>query len=321
MILTVTLNPLLERRLTFERVTFTTGNRNGKLSLKTGGKGINVSRQLSKLKIKNTALTFTGGTNGKLFKDELKKEGIVNSIIQTHSETRECFVILNQSSKKAASFFSENNFVSSTEVGAFISQMEKMISNCEIVVFSGSSPCKETNIIFPIGIELANKLGKISLCDTYGKHLKDCLNASPTMVHNNVEEIESSLEIQIKNEKDVIGHLDNLYAKGIKQVFITNGEEDFYCSNFDFHYKVSLPKITTIDSTGSGDAFVAGIIFGWVNRLTFSEQVSFAASLGINNTLSFDVCNSEFDDAKLFVEKIIIEPVGKKIKIIDDSPR
>jgi tagatose 6-phosphate kinase len=321
MILTVTLNPLLERRLTYKHASFTTGNRNGKLVLKAGGKGINVSRQLSKLNIKNATLTFAGGTNGKLFKDELKKEGIAHSIIQTQTETRECSVILVESSKKAVSFFSENNFVSSTEVDNFISQMEKMISNCEMVIFSGSSPCKETDIIFTAGIEMANKLGKISLCDTYGKHLENCLNASPTLIHNNVEETESLLGVSVKTEKETISYLDSLYSKGIKQAFITNGDEDFYCSNFDFHYKVSLPKITAVDSTGSGDAFVAGIIYGWVNRLTFNEQVSFAASLGISNALSFDVCNYEFDNPKAFIEKINIEPVGKKIKIIDDSPR
>lgn len=321
MILTVTINPLLERRLTFNRTSFATGNRNGKLVLKAGGKGINVSRQLSKLKIKNTALTFAGGLNGKLFKDELRKEEIVNSIIQTQSETRECSVIIDQSSKNAASFFRENSVVTKPEVINFISQMEKMIANCEVVVFSGSSSCEETDVIFPAGIEMANSMGKISLCDTYGKHLENCLNTSPTLIHNNVEETESSLNISIKTEKESIKYLDSLYSKKIKQVFITNGRDNYYCSNFDFHYKVSLPKIQVIDSTGSGDAFVAGIIYGWVNRLTFSEQVFLASSLGICNAQTFEVCNIDIDRTESISNQIRIEPVGKKIKIIDDTPR
>ncbi len=320
MILTITINPLLERRLTYKNALFKTGNRNGKLELKAGGKGINVSRQLNFLQIQNTALTFVGGINGKLFKEELKKEEIKNSIIQTKSETRECSVIINQTDKKVASFFSENSFVIESEVQTFISQMEKMIENCEVVVFSGSSSCKETDVIFPAGIEIANKLGKISFCDTYGKHLHDCIDASPTLLHNNVDEIETSLNVSIKNETQISDFLDILYSKGTKQAFITNDGKDFYCSNFDFHYKVSLPKIDTVDSTGSGDAFVAGIIYGWVKRLTFKEQVLLASSLGINNAQSFDVCNVALNNSGSFISQIKIEPVGKKIKLIDDSP-
>ena len=320
MILTVTINPLLERRLTYKNALFKTGNRNGKLNLKAGGKGINVSRQLNLLQIQNIALTFAGGLNGKLFKEELKKEEIKNSVVQTKSETRECSVIINQSTKKVASFFSENSFVSDSEVHAFTSQMEKMIENSEMVIFSGSSPCKEADSIFPAGIEIANKLGKISFCDTYGNHLQDCIGASPTLLHNNLEEIETSLNVTIPDETQISDFLDKLYSKGIKQVFITNAEKDFYSSNFDFHYKVSLPKIDVVDSTGSGDAFVAGIIYGWVKRLTFSEQVLFASSLGMNNAKSFDVCNIASDVSGSFINQIKIEPVGKKIKLIDDSP-
>ena len=321
MILTVTINPLLERRLTYQNASFKTGNRNGKLNLKAGGKGINVSRQLNLLQVQNTSLTFAGGMNGKLLKEDLRKEQIKNSVIQTQNETRECSVIINQTSKKVASFFSENSRVTESEVKAFISQMEKMIENCEMVVFSGSSPCKESDSIFPAGIETANKLGKISFCDTYGNHLQDCIDASPTLLHNNIDEIESSLDISLKSERETFSFLDLLYSKGIKQVYITNGERDFYCSNFDFHYKVSLPKIEAIDSTGSGDAFVSGIIYGWVNRQTFSEQVLFASSLGINNAQSFDVCNIALNNSGSFISQIKIEPVGKKIKLIDDSPR
>ena len=89
MILSVTINPLLEQRLTYKKILSDAPNRNGKLVLAAGGKGINVSRQLNKLNISNIALIFTGGTNGKLFRDSLRSEGINFSDIRIKSETRE----------------------------------------------------------------------------------------------------------------------------------------------------------------------------------------------------------------------------------------
>ncbi|GMR25572.1 MAG: 1-phosphofructokinase family hexose kinase [Ignavibacteria bacterium] len=320
MILTVTINPLLEQRLTFEKVLHAGSNRNGKLKLTAGGKGINVSRQLNKLNIQNIALTFVGGTYGKLFRGSINDEGIEFSLINTHSETRICAVIIDSSKNNISYFFGENQSITKDETNKFIAKMEKMIRNCEMVIFSGSSPCKETDIIFPTGIEMANKLDKISICDTYGNHLENCYSASPRIVHNNIEEVTTSLHLNLITEKDGIEFLNSLYDKGIKQVFLTDGEKDYYSSNFDFHYKVRVPKIVSIDSTGSGDAFVAGITYGWHNNLVFEDQVKLATALGAANAKVFDVCNIPFDDASKIVESVEIHPIGKKIKIIDDRP-
>jgi 1-phosphofructokinase family hexose kinase len=320
MILTVTLNPLLEQRFTFEKVSPGIQNRNGKLVLAAGGKGINVSRQLKRLNIQNIALTFAGGIYGKLFRESITKEDLNFSLINTNSPIRICTVVINTVNNNVSYYFNENQPIIKEETEKFILKMEKMIQNCEIVIFSGSSPCKETDIIFPAGIEMAEKYDKVSICDTYGNHLEDCYAASPRIVHNNIDEVLSSLQISLNDEADKIAFLDDLYKKEIKQVFLTDGDKDFYASNFDFHYRVTVPKIEYVDSTGSGDAFVAGIAYGWHNNLVFNEQIKLAAALGTANAEVFDVCNVSFDYAQMIAESVEISPIGKKIKIIDDTP-
>ena len=320
MVLTVTINPLLERRYYYPDINLSSVNRNGVVFLKAGGKGINVSRQLNKLNISNIALLFTGGTNGKLFRDSLRSEGINFSDIRIKNETRESAIIVNEATNEVYSFFGANSSVSTTEVNEFIIKMEKAIATCEIVVFSGSSPCNEADEIFSKGIEVANKLDKISICDTYGKPLQKCLNASPTIVHNNVEEIQKSLGLTLNNEADQIKLLEMLYARGVKQAYITSANEQFYASNFDFHYKVTLPEINAVDSTGSGDAFVVGVAFGWHNKLTFEQQLRLASALGACNAKSVEVCDIEMQEANSLVEKIQIEALGKRLKEINDTP-
>jgi tagatose 6-phosphate kinase len=320
MILTVTINPLLERRYYYSSLDLSSVNRNGTVKLKAGGKGININRQLNKLGIQNLALLFTGGNNGKLIRESLHNEKIIFSDIITKSETRDASIIINQSAKNIYSFFRSDSEISSTEIESFLLKMEKMISTCELVVFSGSSPCRETDVIFPEGIMMANKMDKISVCDTYGNHLEKCLNASPTIIHNNVDEIQSSLGSILNLEKDHLSFLSTLYNKGIKQAFITDAEKPFYASNFDFHYKITLPKIDNVDSTGSGDAFTAGIIYGWHNKLNFEQQLGFASALGVCNAQSFEVCDVDVDNAQSFVEQIKISSVGKKLKEINDLP-
>jgi tagatose 6-phosphate kinase len=320
MILTVTINPLLEQRFTFNNVSHAIQNRNGKLQLAAGGKGINVNRQLNIMNVHNIALTFTGGTCGKLFRESIRNEGIDFSLINTRTETRICSIIIDSTEKSISYYFSENQTITKDETDKFILKMEKMIQNCAIVIFSGSSPSEEADKIFPAGIEMANKYDKISICDTYGSHLENCYSAAPRIVHNNVEEVVNSLQLKLNDERDRLVFLDSLYSKGIKQVYLTDGDKNIYASNFDFHYKVRVPNIKSVDSTGSGDAFVAGIAYGWHNNLVFNEQIKFAAALGTANAQMFDVCNVPVDKARKFVELIEAHPIGKKIKIIDDTP-
>ncbi|HKI78211.1 MAG TPA: PfkB family carbohydrate kinase [Ignavibacteriaceae bacterium] len=321
MILTITLNPLLERRFTFEKINPDPGNRNGKKELKAGGKGINVSRQLNNLETDNLAFTFLGGNNGKVLKDILNNEGIKFTSVRTENETRESAVIIEKSSDKISSYFEQNSSISENEVEEFKSKLDKMIQNCEIVVFSGSSPCKETNSIFPFGIKSANRYDKISICDTYGEHLIDCINCGPTILHNNIKETEESLNCDLSSQDKIIEHLKFLYSKNIKQSFITNGSKDSFCSNFDYYYRVKNPEIKTIDSTGSGDSFVAAIAYSLHNNYKFEESLLLASSLGLANSLRFDAANVSPEKSGDWKDKIVIEPVGKKMKILDVTPR
>lgn len=321
MILTVTINPLLEICLTYKEVSSSRENRNGKLLYRAGGKGINVSRQLKFLETKSFGFTFSGGSNGKIFRSVLEKEELQFSFIKTDSETRIASVITDDSNKSVATYFQENNFVSTEEANEFKSKLDKMIQNCEIVVFSGSSPCTVADDIFPFGISLANKYDKVSVLDTYGKHLANCIDASPTILHNNAEEIEKSLQVKMKSEKDKLTFLDHLYQKGIKQAYITDGGHPVFASNFDFHFKITPPEVSAVHSTGSGDAFVAGLVYGWHNDFVFAETCKLAAALGAVNAERLDICTSNLGDVEELRKRVMLSPMGKKMKLLDDSPQ
>lgn len=320
MILIVTLNPLLERRFLFDSIRLGKVNRSNYDSLAAGGKGINVSLQLKKLGLRSFNFLFSGGANGKLYRELIKNSGLEFTHIQIKSETRHAAIIVSEEKKQITSFFSVNPDVSGIEVDEFKIKLDKMIQNCEVVVFSGSSPCKEADSIIPYGINLANKYDKISICDTYGQHLKQCIDSSPTMLHNNFNEVETSLNIKLENEIDIQNFLSHCYSKGIKRTFLTNGGGEFYASNFDYVYKIDPIKIVEIDATGSGDCFVAGIIYGWINSDVFEDSLKFSTALAGINAARLSVAEVELDEINNYKTQVLLNPVGKRAKTIDDSP-
>lgn len=320
MILTITLNPLLENRLYFNSVKLGVSNRSGNQIFNAGGKGINVSRQLNYLGIQNIALTFLGGNNGKIFRKILTDEKINFFAVSTKAETRAASIIIENNNKRLTTFFEPNSKISEKEIDQFKEKLSKMIQNCSTVIFSGSSPSPEASEIFEYGITLANRLHKTSILDTYGNHLRSAINASPTILHNNVSEIKNSLSIEISTEKEKTKLLRSLYKKGVKLAFLTDGKNSAYASKYDFIYKIKQPVIKEIDSTGSGDAFISGIIYGLEKGIVFDEFVKIGAALGVANAAKSEVCNSTFDEIEEYKSGVAITSIGKKLKLIDDSP-
>lgn len=320
MILIVTLNPLLEERFTFAKIVRGQVNRNSAVQFKPGGKGINVSRQLKKLGIDSYNLIFSGGARGKFLKDILRKENFSFSSIQTAAESRFASVIIEEEENIITSYFSPDPSITSKEKDEFSDKLNKMIQTCEMVVFSGSAPAGTEEIIVQ-GIQLANKHDKVSICDTYGAHLSEVHNSSPTIIHNNIKETEQSLNIHLNNEEAVLKYLDYLYKNRIKRIYLTDGSNPFYSSNFNYFYKTFPPDVKAVDSTGCGDSFVAGIIYGWHHNLVFEDSLKFAVSLAALNAATFDVSNVNTEDAVGLADSVTLNTVGKKIKTIDDSPQ
>lgn len=319
MVLLVTINPLLEKKLFFKNIE-KGNNRAYRQEYSAGGKGINISRQLNNLNIKNHNLIFLGGANGKRLRSVLESENISFSVVSTKDDTREATLVYNEKEEELSTYFGLNSNILQNEIDHFIDKLEKAIINSSIVVFAGSLPNKECSIIIERGIELCNKHDKISIIDSYGEMLLNQIEKGPTVLHNNIDEITSSLKKEIKVESDFEEILNYLFKKNIKLSFLTSGKKDTFCSKSDFHYKISNPDIIEKDATGSGDAFVSGIIYGLEKSLVFNEFATLASALGAANASKWDICNSNYAEAEKYFDKISIKEIGKKIKIIDDSP-
>ncbi len=319
MILTVTLNPLLERRLYFEKIVSGAVNRSIREEYSAGGKGINVSRQLSKLGVSNQALTFAGGHNGKIFRKMISDEGLDFVLVGIKDETRSALLAI-EAAGKPTSYFGPDSVITEKEADNFKLRFEKMVRNVSAVVFSGSAPSGPAEKIFPWAIDLANSLDKMTILDTYGKHLKECVEAAPAVVHLNRDEAVRYAGINPSSE-----HFDEelfkyLYKSGVRLAFVTDGPDTVYASKFDFIYKADPPEVTEEDPTGSGDAFLAGIIYGLENSMVFDDFLKTGIALGSANARMWSVCDVSPAEYQPLLNSINLTPVGKKMKLIDDSP-
>lgn len=313
MILTITLNPLLEKILFFDEIIKGQVNRANNVKINAGGKGINVSRQLNHFKLDNLAIGFLGGDNGKKLKSILFKEQIKNSFQQISDETREGFVVV-ENSKIRESYFFPNPVVNSKEVFELIVRTKKAILNSEMMIISGSSPdfeSKEDEMkIFSELIPFAADNDKFTLIDIYGNHLPQVLELKPMIVHTNREELEKSLNIKFNSDNDLLNFLENNCRKGIKIFIVTNGPEKFFAINQGFVYEVIPPEVETVNPTGSGDAFMAGFIYGLHNNHPFEEILKWATASGAANASMFEVCAADQSLIEALKDKVRVKKLN-----------
>ncbi|MEE9431507.1 MAG: PfkB family carbohydrate kinase [Melioribacteraceae bacterium] len=319
MILTVTLNPLLEKNLYFKKLEGS-NNRAYKQEYSAGGKGINISRQLNLLGIQNRSFIFLGGANGKKLRAKLEEEQINFSVVSTKSETREATLVFDENENKLTTYFGLNSQISLAEIEQFSDRLEKAILNSSVVVFSGSATSVEASKIIEKGIELCHKYDKVSVLDAYGSNLSELIEKSPTILHNNIDELRISLGLSLTSQKEKLELLNYLNDKNIKLAFITDSKNPTYASKSDFHYEIINPIITEKNATGSGDAFLSGIIYGLEKAMVFNDFTKLASAFGAANAGSWGVCKVKLDEATKFAELVELKEVGKKMKIINDDP-
>jgi 1-phosphofructokinase family hexose kinase len=319
MVITITLNPLLEKRYFVD--TFEKGKTYRVLHSEyaAGGKGVNVSRELNLLGIKNLAVVPIGGNNGKTYRQVLEHEGINYYAFSVKSEMREAALII-ENEKRVTTFIGESAPFSETEIRKIIEKTNKTYENSSVILFAGSVPNEEAAEIICEGIKRGNELDKITFLDTYGAHLARCLDARPFAVHNNVAETEKSLGISLASEKEKIAYLTSLYEKGIKHAYLTDGRNPAYAMKFGYLYKIIPPEIDEIDPTGSGDVFVAGVIHGIEKDNVFNDFVKYAIALASKNAAKLETAKVKFDEADDLTTKVEIKEIGRKMKVIDDSP-
>ena len=69
-----------------------------------------------------------------------------------------------------------------------------------------------------------------------------------------------------------------LHAEGVKRVFLTRGDAGVFFSTAEARglTKPGLAGHAVANAGGAGDAFVAGLAYGWIEDLSLDESLQYA---------------------------------------------
>ena len=267
-VFTLTGNLLAERTLEFEHWSPGKTQRARRESFQVGGKGINVSKMLTRLGVRNTALCFSGGAPGAECEAWLRANAFQFRAFANSIATRSGTVI-----RHVNALAPETTFL-----GPDIAPDANAITPCadfldaqapdQLLVVSGSIPGWSTPAFDVLRAALRRWKEKgILVVDSYGPPLIELVRLAPTLLKINVDELQSL-------GMSALGTL----PREIQHVIVTDGPHTVRIRDLDGTLgEFTPPPIQEISPTGSGDVLLACVIEAmFVRKLPLPAAVAFA---------------------------------------------
>lgn len=261
----------------------------GKVKVSAGGVGRNIAENLSRLSVKTKLLSAFG--------DDLYGEKISNECRAAGIDIDHCLVLKNLPSSTYLSVLDENG-----DMKVAISDMDAIdylnvdyVKTKSHIIENSSAIIIDTNLsVEVIEYLLSNFKHRVFFIDTVSitkaKKIKDLIGYFHT-IKPNIYETEELTGIKIINDEDLEVAAEILLNKGLKRVFITLGERGVFYKDEVTKKYVKPPIVKVVNATGAGDAFMAGLIYSYINDLNIDDTIQFsiyasAMALSHENTIN-----------------------------------
>ena len=310
MILTVTLNAAIDKRYVVEDFKIGEVNRVKECVYTPGGKGLNVSKPASIAGAKVVATGFVGGHAGNYIEDELKPFGIESAFYHMKEESRSCINIWDTVQKKQTEFLEPGFTVSEADFEGFVEKFQGLVKDADVVAMSGSVPKGLDGTAYQRLVRIVKDAGKKVILDTSGKLLTAGIEAKPTMIKPNIDEIRMLTGSNCDDLNEIIEAAEQIHQGGVEVVAISLGGDGAIVVNSEGVYRAIVPKIDAVNTVGCGDSMIAGFALGFSEGLSIADTLKKASAISAAAALREETGFFVLEDMESIYPKVEI----KKLK-------
>ena len=200
-ILTVTVNPCVDKSIFIERLKVGEFNHGTGWSDVAGGKGNNAARVLKRLGVPVKALVLVGGPTGRRVAELLRDEdGLDPALVGAQALTRTIFTV-READGRATAFVEPADPATPDEAAALRSAFSAALEGVALVSIGGSVPCPLLDGVYRDWIVEARERGIRTCLDSRGEALRLGLEAAPWMAKPNLAESERLLGRRLRTRR------------------------------------------------------------------------------------------------------------------------
>ena len=302
-IITLTLNPALDKTISVAQLVPDKKLKSTYAQVEPGGGGINVSRAIHKLGGSSEAVYLSGGYTGKHFESLLIAEGIASIALPMKGDTRENFVVVDDSVNKQYRFGMEGPHVTEAEWQQCLQYIQKQ-DNIAYIVASGSLPPGVPADIFARLAVMAKQKNARLVVDTSGEALRFAVKEGLFLIKPNLDEL-SNLDGKEKlSREEVITAARKIIAGGGCEVMVVSmGKDGAMLVTKDTQLEVKPPDVTVHSTVGAGDSMVGGMVLALSQNRSLEDMLYYGVAAGTSATMNHgtELCKKE-DTERLFAK-------------------
>lgn len=311
MIITLTLNPSIDYIMQVPAIGSEDTLRAQYAFFQAGGKGINVSRVLTRFEIPNEAWGFCGGDTGRWLRSFLEEDQVPHAFTETQAATRINTILTDMSTHRQIRVSASGGTVLSSEEHALIDRFKHLPTDVQWVCLGGSVPPGLTTGCMRKLIEMAHNQGVPAILDADGEVLKAGLQGKPYLIKPNQFELERLLGKAVQSTPDMIDGARSLIGQGLVQVVVISLAEAgalLITQEKVFHGKA--PSVPVVSKVGAGDSMVAGLIRGIVEKASFEEILRMGIAAGTAAVMAPGTELCRVEDYRELLPRIEIQSVS-----------
>lgn len=285
MILTVTLNPCIDKSSKVDKLEPESKMRCAEVVHEPGGGGINVSKALKKLGAASVAIFPAGGHNGSMLCSLLDAEGIPFHGVDTKTETRENWVVLETEENRQYRFTFPGRPVEETVIKTLVDEIRNFSPS--FVVASGSLPPGLPDYFYGLIVKNAKSVGAKCIADTSGTALAALKGKGAYLIKPNIGELCALLQIHSLAANEVDDAAQQVIQDGYAEMLaVSMGPVGAWLVTKDEKHFAAAPKVEKKSTVGAGDSMVAGITYMLQQERSLKEAIAFGVACGSAATMN-----------------------------------
>lgn len=289
MIYTVTFNPSIDYVIFTNDFKIDGLNRATATYKFAGGKGINVSRVLKTLDVESTALGFAGGFPGKFIADTLNNSAIQSNFIEVDEDTR---INVKLKTGQETEINAPGPHITSAQFEQLLQQIKNTTSE-DIVIVAGSVPSSIPSDAYAQIAQITAQTGAKLVVDAEKELAESVLSYHPLFIKPNKDELEAMFNTTVNSDEDVIKYGRLLVDKGAQSVIVSLGGDGAIYIDKEISIKAVNPQGKVVNTVGSGDSTVAGMVAGIASGLTIEKAFQQAVACGTATAFDEDLATRD----------------------------
>lgn len=300
-IVTLTVNPALDKTTHFRGLVPEQKIRCATPRYDAGGGGINASKAINRLEGESYCIFTSGGPNGIVLEELLQKESIAFKAIKMSNWTRESFVAVDENTNSQYRFGFEGSPISEVEKKEIETAIQEL--KPKYLVLSGSLNEGLSTDFYKNIANLAKKSGSKVIVDTSGEALQKVLETGVYLIKPNVGELSKLIGVESLEMDEVAHAARTLIEKGSAEIIVVSlGPQGAVLVTATQTEFVPAPNVVKKSTVGAGDSMVGAMAWALSQNKSLKEVVQWGVACGSAATMNEGTQLFRLEDANRLFE-------------------